>query len=72
MPIFSFTGYNLKKLFLENLTIDDKFMNKRVRHFIHQTMCQEEKHLYVITRLLNSCLITFLKKNAEAATGGVL
>ena len=27
----------------ENLTIDDKFINKRVRVFIHQTMCREEK-----------------------------
>ena len=39
MPIFSFIGY------LENLTIDDEFINKRVRLFIHQTMCQEEKFL---------------------------
>ena len=29
--------------YLENLRIDDKFMNKRIRHFIQQTMCQEEK-----------------------------
>ena len=29
--------------YFKNLTIDDKFMNKRVRLFIHQTMCQEEK-----------------------------
>ena len=27
-------------------------------------------HWYVITRLQNSCLITFFKKNTEAATGG--
>ena len=27
--------------YLENLTIDDKFINKRVQLFIHQTMCQE-------------------------------
>ena len=33
MPILSFVQ-NLK-----NLTIDDKFINKRVRLFIHQTMC---------------------------------
>ena len=25
--------------YLENLTIDNKFINKRVRLFIHQTMC---------------------------------
>ena len=30
-------------IYLENLTIDDKFINKRVRLFIHQTMCREEK-----------------------------
>ena len=28
---------------VENLTIEDKFINKQVRLFIHQTMCQEEK-----------------------------
>ena len=42
MPIFSFTGYTLTELF-RNLTIDDKFINKRVRLFIHQTTCREEK-----------------------------
>ena len=29
--------------YLENLTIDDKFINKRVRLFIHQAMLREEK-----------------------------
>ena len=29
--------------YFKNLTIDDKFMNKRVRLFIHQKMCLEEK-----------------------------
>ena len=29
--------------YLENLTIDDKVINKRVRLFIHHTMCREEK-----------------------------
>ena len=29
--------------YLEKLTIDDKFINKRVRLFIHQTTCREEK-----------------------------
>ena len=28
------------------------------------------KNWYVITKLRNSCLITFLKKNTEAAAGG--
>ena len=32
--------------YLENLTIDDKFIKKRVRLFIHQTMCREEKNYY--------------------------
>ena len=32
-------------------------------------MCQEEKDSTSITRLRNSCLITFFKKNTEAATG---
>ena len=30
---------------LKNLTIDDKFVNKPVRLFIHQMMCREEKLL---------------------------
>ena len=66
MSIFSFIGYTLT----ENLTIDDKFKNKRVRLFIHQMTClklvEKKKLLGRVIRLL----ITF-KKNAEAATGGV-
>ena len=31
---------------------------------------KRKNYLYVITRFQNSCLITFLKKNTEAATGG--
>ena len=31
--------------YLENLIIDGKFINKRVRLFIHQTICREEKLL---------------------------
>ena len=65
MQSFSFIGHTLMEL-SRNLTIDDKFINKRVRLFIHQTMCREgKKYYYVITRLQNS---TFLKKNTEAAT----
>ena len=51
--------------YLENLTIDDKFINKWVRLCIHQTMCREEKSIssYVKTRLRNTCLIVlFFKK----------
>ena len=38
MPIFSFIGYNLTELFRKP-EIDDKLINKRVRLFIHQTIC---------------------------------
>ena len=38
MPNFSFIGYTLTDNHLENLTVDDKFINKRVRLFIHQAM----------------------------------
>ena len=31
--------------YLENLTIDDKFINKRVRLYMHQTMYGEEKNI---------------------------
>ena len=65
MQSFSFIGHTLMELF-RNLTIDDKFINKRVRLFIHQTMCREgKKYYYVIARLQNSAS---LKKNTEAAT----
>ena len=40
--------------FLENLTTDDKFINKRVRPLIHQTMClkrvEKKKYQDAITR----------------------
>ena len=38
MSILSFTGYTPWKSYLEKLTIDDKYMNKRVCLFIHQTL----------------------------------
>ena len=38
MPIFSFIGHNLTELFRKP-EIDDKLINKRVRLFIHQTIC---------------------------------
>ena len=31
------------RIYLENLTIEDKFINKRL--FIHQTLCREEKNI---------------------------
>ena len=31
---------------------------------------KRKNYLYVITRFRDSCLIAFLKKNTEAATGG--
>ena len=40
--------------YLENLKIDDKFINKWVRHFIHQMMCREEK---IISTSLQGCEI---------------
>ena len=46
--------------YLENLTIDDKFINKRVRLFIHQAMCREEKG---ISTLQQGCEISVLKIN---------
>ena len=44
--------------YLENLAIDDIFINKQVRLFIHQMMCREEKSIStsynVAKQLLNS------------------
>ena len=44
MPVSSFIGYTLTE-YLKNLTIYDKFINKRVRPYKHQTMCREEKRI---------------------------
>ena len=60
--------------YLENLIIDDKFINNRARVCIHQTF------QYVIASLRNGCLITLKKKknkevatvSAKAVTGGAL
>ena len=48
--------------YLENLTIDDKFINKRVRLYTLNDVSRRKNYFYVITRLRNSCLVTFLKK----------
>ena len=53
MPIFSFIGYTLTELF-RKLTINDKFINKRVLLYMHQKMCREGKlfdQVYSNTRL---------------------
>ena len=64
MPIFSFIGYTLTELFRKP-EIDHKFINKRVRLFIHQTMSlksgEKKKILGRLGRLQNGCLITFKK-----------
>ena len=64
--------------YLENLTIDDKLINKQVPLFIHQTMCREEK-IVSTSQQAWEMFNYFFKKDtkaatgkAEAATGGVL
>ena len=47
---------------LENLTIDDDFINKRVRLFIHQTMCREEKIIKLHNKVAKYLLDYFFKK----------
>ena len=44
--------------YLENLTIEDKFINKRVRLSIHQTMCLKRAEKKNLLRR-SGCLITF-------------
>ena len=59
MPIFSFIRYTLTELFT-NLTINNKLINKWVRLFTHQSMCQEEK---IISTSSQGCkIVLFLKK----------
>ena len=38
MPILSFIGHTLTEFFGKKLTMDDKYINKRVWVLIHQTM----------------------------------
>ena len=58
--------------YLANLEIDDKFVNKWVLRFIHQTMmrvsktCWEDKNLLKFTPLRNSCLIIFIKMQKQS------
>ena len=44
MSIFSFIGNTLPDLF-KKYTIDDKFINKRVRLLIHPTLRREEQNI---------------------------
>ena len=60
MPIFSFSP---SRSYLENLTIDDKFINKPVRLFIHNTKCLKcvEKKKLLGRRNKDISLKTFVK-----------
>ena len=55
--------------YLENQTVDGKFINKRVRLFMHQTPClnRVEKKIFLgrHNRLANSCIITFKKMQEQ-------
>ena len=46
----------------QNLTIDDKFINKRAPLFIHQTMCREEKILIRHNKVVKQLFKKFFKK----------
>ena len=70
MPIFSFIGYAPWRSYLENLTIGNKFINKRVQLCIHCYVSRRKNYQYVITRLQNISLIVLKKKNTEGATRG--
>ena len=70
MSIVNFVRYTLTN-YLENLTIDEKFINKRVCLSIYQPMCLkrvpsvEKKSLLVQKGCENGCLITFKKIQKE-------
>ena len=68
MPIFSSIGYTLMESF-RKLIMDCKFINKRVRLFIHQKMCLErfeKEKILVRHNNLAKCLFNyFFKKNTE-------
>ena len=53
--------------YLENLTIDDKFINKRIGLFIHQTVCREEKNISTSKVLLNCEIAVFKKKKCRSS-----
>ena len=60
------------------MTIDENFINKPVRLFIHQTMCQKEKVISSHNKVAKQLFNYFLKntevatEGTEAVTGGVL
>ena len=62
MPIFSFIGYAPWRSYLENLTIGNKFINRRVQLCIHCYVSRRKNYQYVITRLQNISLIVLKKK----------
>ena len=71
---FSFIRYTLTLSYLENLTIDDNFINKRVRPFIHQTKdvwSNEEKIIstslktYFFKKIQKQPPEVFCKKNCS-------
>ena len=62
MPVFSFIGYTLTELFRKP---DNwrQIIKKRVRLFIHQTMCREEKKINTSWQGCEiAVLLLFLKK----------
>ena len=67
---FSASQGTPRRSYIENLTNDGKFINKRVRLFIHQTMCPEEKNISMSQQGFEMAVKQYFKKNKEAATGG--
>ena len=78
MPIFSLIGYTLTELFRKPENWRQIYKQMILTLYTSNDVSRRKNYLYVIARLWNSCLITFLKNReaatwgTEAGTGGVL
>ena len=65
MPIFSFVGYTLTELFRKPDNWRQIYKQTSSTLYTSNNMSRWKKYLYVIARLRNSCLFTFLKKKEK-------
>ena len=62
MPIFSFIRYTLTKLFRKPDNWQQIYKQTSLTFYTSNDVSRRKNYFYIITRLQNSCLITFLKK----------
>ena len=62
MPIFSFIGYTLTELFRKPDNSRQIYKQTSSTFYTSNDVSRRKNYQYVMTRLRNSCLITFFKK----------